>query len=129
MKKQAMWILVLAACGGSPDEAPRPTRAAPSAPLPREVVPDERGRVAVTVDGSGYHPERIHARAGQALTLVFTRTADSACAEEVVFPDLNIRRQLPLNQPVEIPVTAQADVRFACGMDMMRGAIVAHTAP
>jgi plastocyanin domain-containing protein len=97
---------------------------------PAEVVPDENGRVEITVDGTGFHPETIHARAGQPLRLVFTRTADIECAREVVFPDQSIRRELPMNRPLEIPITAPPSgrVAFTCGMDMLRGAIVAHAA-
>jgi plastocyanin domain-containing protein len=44
----------------------------------------------------------------------------------VVFPSLNIKRALPLNQPVVIEfVPAKAgDVAFACGMNMLKGVVV-----
>jgi plastocyanin domain-containing protein len=85
------------------------------------------GRAAVTVDGDGYHPATLHAPAGKALKIVFTRTTDRTCGTEVVFPSLNIRRDLPLNRPVEVTVTpASGTVAFTCGMSMYRGSIVAH---
>ncbi|MBI2892489.1 MAG: cupredoxin domain-containing protein [Deltaproteobacteria bacterium] len=85
------------------------------------------GRAAVTVDSDGYHPATIHAPAGKALKIVFTRTTDRSCGTEVVFPSLDIRRDLPLNRPVEVTVTPTAGtVSFTCGMSMYRGSIVAH---
>jgi len=43
-----------------------------------------------------------------------------------VFPSLNIKRALPLNQAVDIEFTPpeSGDVAFACGMDMFKGAVV-----
>jgi len=44
----------------------------------------------------------------------------------VVFPSLNVRRTLPLNEPVVIEFTpaSTGDVAFVCGVNMFRGAIV-----
>jgi len=95
--------------------------------LPEEAVPDEHQRVEVTVDETGFHPASIHARAGGPVTLVLTRVTDRGCGQEIVFPDQDIRRDLPLNRPVEITVTAaRGEIRFTCGMGMLRGAIVGH---
>jgi plastocyanin domain-containing protein len=46
----------------------------------------------------------------------------------VVFPSLNIKRPLPLNEPVVIEFTpAKAgDIAFACGMNMLKGVVVAQ---
>lgn len=84
-------------------------------------------RVTVTVTGQGYEPSSIDAAAGAPLTLVFKRTSDQGCGHEVVFPDRNIRRELPLNEEVEITLTPAADehIAFTCGMGMLRGTIVA----
>ena len=45
-----------------------------------------------------------------------------------MFPDLGIRRDLPLGVPVAVDVTAPAsgNLTFACGMDMLRGSVVVH---
>jgi plastocyanin domain-containing protein len=84
------------------------------------------GPIAITVDGSGYQPSSVTAPAGKAVKLVFTRTSDDGCGQQLVFPALDIRRDLPLNQPVTIDVTmpASGSVSFTCGMDMYRGAVV-----
>lgn len=104
---------------GSP--APTPPPAAPAV-----ATVAAQGRVAVTVDGEGYHPATINAPAGASVTLVFTRTTDETCGQQLVFPDQNIRRDLPLNTAVEVPLTVPATgrVRFTCGMNMYQGAVV-----
>jgi plastocyanin domain-containing protein len=85
------------------------------------------GSVAIKVDATGYHPAEASAPAGKPVKLVFTRTTDDGCGQQLVFPDLDIRKDLPLNQPVTVDVTmpASGKIAFACGMDMYRGSIVA----
>lgn len=85
-------------------------------------------RLAVTVDGQGYHPASVTVPAGHPATIVFTRTSDEGCGQQVVFPSLNVRRDLPLNQPVEVALPAQpaGTIAFTCGMNMMRGTVVAQ---
>lgn len=93
---------------------------------PVQSGPDSSSSV-VTVDGHGYHPDTLHAQAGKALTITFRRTTDRTCGTEVVFPSLDIRKNLPLNQDVAVQVTPQAGtIAFTCGMGMYRGSIVAH---
>lgn len=85
------------------------------------------GSVAIKVDATGYHPAEATAPAGKPVKLVFTRTTDDGCGQQLVFPDLDIRKDLPLNEPVTVDVTmpASGKIAFACGMDMYRGSIVA----
>ena len=84
-------------------------------------------RVRVTVAENGYTPGTIQAEAGKPITIVFKRVTDAGCGQEVVFPDHSIRRALPLNQDVEVTLTPRAaeTIRFTCGMNMLRGSIVA----
>jgi plastocyanin domain-containing protein len=91
-------------------------------------APDGRPVVKVTVDASGYHPSETKAPAGKAVRLEFTRTSDEGCGQQLVFPTLNIKKDLPLNQPVPVDLTmpASGKVAFTCGMDMYRGAVVAE---
>lgn len=86
-----------------------------------------RLRVTVTVTDSGYEPGTIDARASEPLTLVFKRTSDRGCGHQLVFPDRDIRRELPLNQEVEVELTPQKNdtIAFTCGMGMYRGSVVA----
>lgn len=81
----------------------------------------------LTVDGTGYHPSSISAPPNKPVRLTITRTSDEGCGQQIVFPSLNIRRDLPLNHAVTVEFTmpASGSVAFTCGMDMLRGSIVA----
>jgi RND family efflux transporter MFP subunit len=82
--------------------------------------------VRVTVTETRFDPQRLTLRAGVPARLTFTRTSDKTCATEIVFPSLNIRRQLPLNEPATIEFTPDkaSEIAFACGMNMLRGTVV-----
>jgi plastocyanin domain-containing protein len=88
---------------------------------------DGRQEIAITVDAVGYHPAESHAKAGDPVRLVVTRTTDDGCGQELVVPSLKLKRELPLKQPVNIDLTmpAKGAVAFECGMGMMHGSIVA----
>lgn len=84
------------------------------------------GRATVTVEEDGYHPSTLDVPAGVPLTLTFKRTTSDTCGAELVFPTLNIRKELPLNQPVDVELTPRAGtIAFECGMRMLHGIIVA----
>jgi plastocyanin domain-containing protein len=89
---------------------------------------DGRPTIKITVDAVGYHPTEAKAQAGKPVRLEFTRTTDEGCGQQLVFPALDIKKDLPLNQPVPVDVTmpASGKVAFTCGMDMMKGSIVAE---
>jgi plastocyanin domain-containing protein len=77
------------------------------------------------VGARGFEPARLTLRAGVPARVTFVRTADTACGEEIVFPSLQVRRALPLNEPVVIEFTpVKGDTAFACGMGMFSGTIV-----
>jgi cobalt-zinc-cadmium efflux system membrane fusion protein len=99
------------------DEPPRTTATgAPTSPQEAKVLVTE----------NGYEPGKLTVRAGQLARITFVRTTDKTCGTEVVFPSLNIRRPLPLNQPVVIEFTPQesGEIGFVCGMSMLRGTVV-----
>ncbi len=80
----------------------------------------------IVVNENGFEPAKVALRAGTPARLTFIRTTDKTCGTEVVFPSLNIKRVLPLNELVVIEFTpAKAEeIAFACGMNMLRGAVV-----
>ncbi len=84
--------------------------------------------LSVTVDAAGYHPSSLSAPAGGPVRLTITRTSDEGCGQQIVFPSLQLRRDLPLNRAVVVDFTmpASGSVAFACGMDMLRGTVVAQ---
>jgi plastocyanin len=88
------------------------------------------GRVEVEVNASGYHPATISAPAGAKITLAFKRTTAAGCGQQLVLADLDIDRELPVDETVEIEVEvpASGELGFACGMNMYKGKVVATQA-
>ena len=89
--------------------------------------PDPQGGGAtVRVTEKGFEPSRVSLAAGQVTRITFTRTSEQTCATEVNFPAMEIRRPLPLHQPVtiDLPAHEAGEVVFACGMDMLKGVAV-----
>jgi len=58
--------------------------------------------------------------------VTFRRVSESACAHALVFPDLNVERELPLGRDVAIDVPASAPRRlgFQCGAGPYRGKLL-----
>lgn len=81
--------------------------------------------IEVVVDGT-YKPNRIEIHAGERVRLKFLRKEYNACTREVVFPKLDIRRELPTHQSVMIELSglAPGEYEFKCGMNMIRGTLV-----
>jgi Cu+-exporting ATPase len=65
-------------------------------------------------------------RAGVRARVTFVRVTDKTCGTEIVFPSLNIKRALPLNDPVAIEFTPEkaGELGFVCGMNMLKGTVV-----
>ena len=80
----------------------------------------------VEITTSGYKPDTITAVVGKPVTITFIRRTDQTCGTEIVFPDLKITKPLPLDKPVEVTVTPKrtGELRFTCGMDMLRGKVL-----
>lgn len=100
--------------------------AAASGPGQVELASAQARVVRVVVDDKGFTPSRIVSKAGESLTLVFRRTSTKGCATSVVFPELDIKRSLPLDQDVSVTVTPKKGkpLTFTCGMGMYRSSVV-----
>jgi membrane fusion protein, heavy metal efflux system len=97
-----------------------PNSAAPQTPAQSDV-----GNARVEVTERGFDPSSLRLRADVPARVTFFRSTDNTCAKEIVFPSMNIRRALPLNQPVVIEFTPQrGQIAFACGINMLKGTIV-----
>jgi hypothetical protein len=89
---------------------------------------DAKAEQTIEITAAGYNPPTISIPQGKALKLTFIRKDDKTCGTEVIFPDLGIRRVLPLNQPVTIelpPQPAGKELNFTCPMNMLNGKAVA----
>ena len=80
--------------------------------------------IEIVVQGT-YKPARIEIRQGERVRLKFIRKEYNSCTREVVFPKLNIKRELPPNQPVviDLPALTPGEYEFKCGMNMIKGMI------
>lgn len=114
-------LILAATLGGSVACKSEPAQASASADKPAETAP-----ILIEVDASGYHPEQVGAKAGQLVHLVFKRTTEKGCGNQVVFPSLNIKKDLPVGQevPVDVTMPASGSLAFTCGMDMYKGSLI-----
>jgi plastocyanin domain-containing protein len=80
----------------------------------------------VLLTRDGYRPATITVRKGIPVRLTFVRQVEVTCGTEISIPEYNIKRELPLNEPVAIDFTPTkaGEIGFRCGMDMLRGKIV-----
>jgi RND family efflux transporter MFP subunit len=108
---------------GSPLQVSTSVGAAPSG---QAKPPAEQG-AQVKITEKGFEPTKVELRVGVPATLTFTRVTDATCAKEIVFPSLKLRKPLPLNQAVDVRFTpAAGETAFVCGMDMLKGTVVAR---
>lgn len=93
----------------------------------REPAQAEQQESRVMVSEKGFEPDHLMLTAGVPARITFIRTTDATCAKEVVLPEINIRRELPLNTPVTVRFTpVKGDMVFACGINMFHGTITAR---
>jgi plastocyanin domain-containing protein len=87
-------------------------------------------QAVIRVEG-GYTPSRIRIAAGRPARLVFDRREDASGSEEVVFPDLGIRRFLPAHQRtgIDLPPTRPGTYEFTSGLGLLRGSLVVEEDP
>ena len=87
------------------------------------------GGLRVVVGEHGFAPTSLSVSkgaAGSTVPITFLRTTDETCAKEVVFPDIGLKKELPLKTPVtvEVPADSPRTLTFQCGMAMYKGALV-----
>jgi len=87
-----------------------------------------KGAIKVTVSKEGYTPKAIEIKVGQPATLAFIRIDNENCGQELVFPSLNIKKELPLGKvvTVDIPAEKPGEFNFACGMNMLKGIVMVY---
>ncbi len=115
----------------APKTAPKadaPKADAPKADAPKAALgkPGADGKVRIAATESGFEPAKIEAKAGVPLKLVFRRETDHTCMTGVDFPELGIKKDLPLHTDVEIEVTPKqgGTIAFQCPMGMGKSSIV-----
>ena len=128
MRFALVLIVALAACEKKADAPKQP----PAATASTGTVDQKSGIRTIEIEASkdGYVPGRIPGKPGEKLKLVFTRRASGGeCMAQLKTPDGKLV-ELTIDKPHEVEVTVPKDgeVKFACGMDMFTGVVVAEKA-
>ena len=81
--------------------------------------------VEVVVENGVYTPARIEVKLGQLVKLSFVRKDPSPCAEKVIFDELNLSFDLPINKPVLVKIKPEqaGEYAFNCQMKMYVGSL------
>jgi plastocyanin domain-containing protein len=81
---------------------------------------------AVSVTSRGFEPVRVEVQPDRDIVLRFTRKVKETCGDSVVVQGDPVKHMLPLDKPIDVRLRSpkSGEVRFACGMDMYRGAVV-----
>jgi plastocyanin domain-containing protein len=80
---------------------------------------------SVELTTKGYQPESIGLKPDVPARITFVRRTDETCGKELVIRDYDIRRELPLNEPVVAEFTPRkGEFTFACGMGMLKGKVI-----
>lgn len=81
--------------------------------------------VFIKVD-AGYNPSSITVKKDRAVTLHLLRTDPSDCLDQLIIPQWEISRALPLNKEIQITFTPneKGTFPFHCGMNMFHGNII-----
>jgi plastocyanin domain-containing protein len=81
--------------------------------------------VTIAVRG-GYDPGVVRLKRGVPARLLFDRQETSSCSEEIVIPELGIRKFLPAfaKTPVEFTPAAAGSFEITCGMAMLHGKLL-----
>jgi len=86
-------------------------------------------QIDISVTEAGFEPNKVTVKAGEDVTLRFTRKTDKTCAKEVIVfvnDKDKVEKKLPLNQvvPVSAKFSKSGELGYACGMNMYKGVIV-----
>ena len=110
---------IAAGCSKSGEAQSKPEPVVPPAPAGVQ-------QAKVVVDKKGFSPSEVKLEKGKPAQLYFVRLTDETCAKEVVFPELKLEKELPLNTLVriEIPTTDARTLTFQCGMAMYKSAVL-----
>jgi plastocyanin domain-containing protein len=86
------------------------------------------GQLRVEVSSEGFFPTSLELPEKRPATVIFRRTSEAACAHAVVFPELKLERELPLERDVavEIPASVSRSLGFQCGAGEHRGKVLVN---
>ncbi|MCG3160119.1 MAG: Multidrug resistance protein MdtA [Acidobacteria bacterium] len=116
----------LTSSGTQPAAKPVTQEAATNPPDAKQSSWTQTQSVTVTLDEKGFQPTSFKLRQGVPARVMFVRKTEATCGTEIVLAEYNIKRELPLHQPVTIEFTPSkaGEFKFSCGMDMLRGKFI-----
>ncbi|MBW3564500.1 MAG: cupredoxin domain-containing protein [Acidobacteria bacterium] len=93
------------------------------------VVAAETQTVTVNVSGMSYSPAEVTVTEGVPVRMELVRDEKPTCGGKVLFPELEIARDLPAGETtiVEFTPKKSGELTFTCGMKMMKGTIVVQS--
>jgi len=82
--------------------------------------------IDIIVDNGVYNPARIEVKLGEPLKLTFLRKDPSPCAEKVIFDELGLSLDLPVDKKVSVSLKPEkaGEYSFTCQMKMYVGALI-----
>ncbi len=82
--------------------------------------------VKIIVNNGVYKPDQLRAKVGQTITLHFLRKSASPCSAVVLFSDLGISTELPIDtvKAITLTPTQAGEFDFTCEMAMYRGKLI-----
>lgn len=82
--------------------------------------------VTITLTDKGYEPASIKLQKDLPAKVTFVRKSKTTCGTEIIISEYQIKRELPLDEPVVVEFTPAktGEFTFACGMKMLKGKIV-----
>lgn len=83
-------------------------------------------KLTVALTENGYEPTNLKLLRAIPAQITFIRKVSATCATQVVIPDYDIKRDLPLNVPVlaEFTPKKSGTFTFMCGMGMLKGSLI-----
>ncbi len=94
-------------------------------PLTEASIEDE---ILITVENGVYQPSHIKIPADQTYTLKFLRKDPTPCASSVIFSNIEVNADLPVDSivRVDLPALKKGSYEFACQMRMYKGLLIAE---
>ncbi len=119
-------IAMVTACATLFIAASLPAGAQVSKARHRKKISSSVQSVKVELTDKGYQPASLKLKRGVPARITFVRRIEETCGKEIAIPEYNIRRALPLNEPVVVEFTPNksGEFNFTCGMGMLRGTVI-----
>lgn len=91
-----------------------------------QILKASSDEIKIIVENGVYSPSRIESKLGQIIKLTFLRKDPSPCAEKVIFDELNVSLDLPVNKPVSLKLKPEqaGEYSFTCQMKMYVGSLI-----